>query len=197
MKMTPFEEALIAHVRSLRHKKYDVSYKITDTGYGLVMVRVKSPTQEKLDKIGEIFKGLTEAPECHVNFVTWQDGYMQAIFSNDEIDNRVKEERVQLARELGYSDNDIESITNHKSGERTPEINTKLLALELIYSGKRQILSINDAEFDAQMVPILYEGYSRCLGEAPGASDFDVMAHAGLIIKQWVAGVRVAAATQH
>lgn len=197
MKMTPFEEALIANVRALRHKKYDVSYKITDTGYGLVMVRVKSPTQEKLDKIGEIFKAMTEAPECHVNFVTWQDGYMQAIFSNDEIDNRVKEERIQLARELGYSDNDIESIMNHKSGEKTPEISTKLLALELIYSGKRQILSINDAEFDAQMVPILYEGYSRCLGEAPGASDFDVMAHAGLIIKQWVAGVRVAAATQH
>ena len=197
MKMTPFEEALIANVRALRHKKYDVSYKITDTGYGLVMVRVKSPTQEKLDKIGEIFKAMTEAPECHVNFVTWQDGYMQAIFSNDEIDNRVKEERIQLARELGYSDNDIESIMSHKSGEKTPEISTKLLALELIYSGKRQILSINDAEFDAQMVPILYEGYSRCLGEAPGASDFDVMAHAGLIIKQWVAGVRVAAATQH
>jgi len=194
MKMTPFEEALIAHVRSLRHKKYDVSYKITDTGYGLVMVRVKSPTQEKLDKIGEIFKGLTEAPECHVNFVTWQDGYMQAIFSNDEIDNRIKEERITLARELGYSENDIERVMVQ---EKSPEISTKLLALELIYSGKRQILSINDEEFDAQMVPILYEGYSRCLGEAPGASDFDVMAHAGLIVKQWVAGVKAAAATQH
>lgn len=194
MKMTPFEEALIAHVRSLRHKKYDVSYKITDTGYGLVMVRVKSPTQEKLDKIGEIFKGLTEAPECHVNFVTWQDGYMQAIFSNDEIDNRIKEERIALARELGYSENDIERVMVQ---EKSPEISTKLLALELIYSGKRQILSINDEEFDAQMVPILYEGYSRCLGEAPGASDFDIMAHAGLIVKQWVAGVKAAAATQH
>lgn len=194
MKMTPFEEALIAHVRSLRHKKYDVSYKITDTGYGLVMVRVKSPTQEKLDKIGEIFKGLTEAPECHVNFVTWQDGYMQAIFSNDEIDNRIKEERIALARELGYSENDIERVMVQ---EKSPEISTKLLALELIYSGKRQILSISDEEFDAQMVPILYEGYSRCLGEAPGASDFDVMAHAGLIVKQWVAGVKAAAATQH
>lgn len=194
MKMTPFEEAVVAHVRSLRHKKYDVSYKITDTGYGLVMVRVKSPTQEKLDKIGEYFKALQEAPECHVHFVTWQDGYMQAIFSNDEIDNRVKEERIALARELGYSDNDIERIMAH---EKAPDVNTKLLALELIYSGKRQLLSIKDEEFDAQLVPILYEGYSRCIGEAPGASDFDVMAHAGMIIKQWVAGVKAAAATQH
>lgn len=194
MKMTPFEEAVVAHVRSLRHKKYDVSYKITDTGYGLVMVRVKSPTQEKLDKIGEYFKALQEAPECHVNFVTWQDGYMQAIFSNDEIDNRVKEERIALARELGYSDNDIERIMAH---EKAPDVDTKLLALEMIYSGKRQLLSIKDEEFDAQLVPILYEGYSRCIGEAPGASDFDVMAHAGMIIKQWVAGVKAAAATQH
>lgn len=194
MKMTPFEEALLAHVRTLRHKKYDVSYKITDTGYGLVMVRVKSPTQEKLDKIGEYFKALTEAPECHVHFVTWQDGYMQAIFSNDEIDNRVKAERIALARELGYSDNDIERIMAH---EKAPDIDTKLLALEMIYSGKRQLLSIADDQFDAQMVPILYEGYSRCIGEAPGASDFDVMAHAGMIIKQWVAGVKAAAATQH
>lgn len=194
MKMTPFEEAVVAHVRSLRHKKYDVSYKITDTGYGLVMVRVKSPTQEKLDRIGEFFKGLDEAPECHVNFVTWQDGYMQAIFSNDEIDNRVKAERIALARELGYSDSDIERIMAH---EKAPDINTKLLALEMIYSGKRQLLSIADDQFDAQMVPLLYEGYSRCIGEAPGASDFDIMAHAGLIIKQWVAGVKAAAATQH
>lgn len=194
MKMTPFEEAVVAHVRSLRHKRYDVSYKITDTGYGLVMVRVKSPTQEKLDKIGEYFKALQEVPECHVHFVTWQDGYMQAIFSNDEIDNRVKEERIALARELGYSDNDIERIMAH---EKAPDVDTKLLALEMIYSGKRQLLSIKDEEFDAQLVPILYEGYSRCIGEAPGASDFDVMAHAGMIIKQWVAGVKVAAATQH
>lgn len=194
MKMTPFEEAVVAHVRSLRHKKYDVSYKITDTGYGLVMVRVKAPTQEKLDKIGEYFKALQEAPECHVNFVTWQGGYMQAIFSNDEIDNRVKEERIALAHELGYSDSDIERIMAH---EKAPDVNTKLLALEMIYSGKRQLLSIKDEEFDAQLVPILYEGYSRCIGEAPGASDFDVMAHAGMIIKQWVAGVKAAAATQH
>lgn len=194
MKMTPFEEALLAHVRTLRHKKYDVSYKITDTGYGLVMVRVKSPTQEKLDKIGEFFKGLNETPECRVNFVTWQYGHMQAIFSNDELDNRVKAERIALARELGYSDNDIERIMAH---EKAPDIDTKLLALEMIYSGKRQLLSIADDQFDAQMVPILYEGYSRCIGEAPGASDFDVMAHAGMIIKQWVAGVKAAAATQH
>lgn len=194
MKMTPFEEALVAHVRSLRHKKYDVSYKITDTGYGLVMVRVKSPTQEKLDRIGEYFKGLAEAPECHVNFVTWQDGYMQAIFSNDEIDSRVKAERIALARELGYSDNDIERVM---AQEKAPDVHTKLLALEMIYSGKRQLLSIADDQFDAQIVPILYEGYSRCIGEVPGASDFDIMANAGMIIKQWVAGVKAAAATQH
>lgn len=194
MKMTPFEEALVAKVRSLRHKKYDVSYKITDQGYGLVIVRVKSPTQEKLDRIGEIFKTMQDDPICHVNFVTWQDGHMQAIFSSDEIDNRVKEERIKLAQELGYSENDIERIL---AQEKAPDVHTKLLALELIYSGKRQLLSIADDQFDAQMVPILYEGYSRCLGEAPGASDFDVMAHAGMIIKQWVAGVKAAAATQH
>lgn len=197
MKMTPFEEALISHVRALRHKKYDVSYKITDAGYGLVMVRVKSPTQEKLDRIGEFFKGLADAPECHVNFVTWQDGYMQAIFSNAEIDSRVKEERIQLARDLGYSEHDIENLMDRVNGEKSPEIDTKMLAMELIYSGKRSILSIKDEDFDTKMVPMLYEGYSRCIGREPGPSDFDVMAHAGMIIKQWVAGVRAAATTQH
>lgn len=193
MKQNPFELALVSKIKTLRQKGYEVAYKITDTGYGLVSIKVKSPTQAKLDKIGADLKALEATPECHINFVTY-DGHMQALFSSDEIDNKIKAQRIALAQELGYSESDIERIM---AQEKSDDVLVKLLALELIFSGKRSILSIKEEEFDSAMVPLLYEGYSRCIGRAPGADDFDIMANAGLIIKQWVCGVRVAAATQH